>query len=163
MGLRILEGVCDGDSNGRAVLYCSTTMRALPWLFESEEDAEKFLERHEDVRRLDHAEQERLFDAFYEEKRRAEADHALALEILPEHFPNVRADATRRRTFDVERATLVHERLLGQPAPDHWRRTIPIERTLDFYVRWCRCWGDEEQRREADRIVLAQVPAKGSP
>ena len=65
MGLRILEGVDGGDSEGRAVLYCSTSGRALPWLFDSAADAEEFVKLHGDVRRLSDAEAERLHRGFY--------------------------------------------------------------------------------------------------
>ena len=75
MGLRTFV---DGDT-GNAVLYCSTTMRCLPFIFESEEDSEEFVEYvhgetgQNDLRRLPADEQERLFDA-WQEKRACEDD-----------------------------------------------------------------------------------------
>lgn len=66
MGLRILTGVDDGDSDGRAILYCSTSMRALPWMFECADDAEDFASRHGAVQYLPEAVVEREYDRFYE-------------------------------------------------------------------------------------------------
>ena len=77
MGLRTLV---DQDT-GNAVLCCSTTMRCLPFIFDSEEDSEDFVEYvhdetgQDDVRRLQADEQERLFGA-WQEKRRANAEAA---------------------------------------------------------------------------------------
>lgn len=71
MGVRVLVGVEDDDSGGRAVLYCSTSMRALPFLFQDQDDAEEFLAwvhggdgEKQDLRRYDAADQEKLFTAW---------------------------------------------------------------------------------------------------
>ncbi len=61
MSLRILVGESEGDSANRAVLYCSTTEAALPWMFEGAEDAEAFLEAHGDIRRRTDEEQAKLY------------------------------------------------------------------------------------------------------
>lgn len=66
MGLYILAGTKineDEDMKG-AVLYCSTSYVALPWLFRDGEDATAFIERHGDIRRLTTEEQEKLYDAW---------------------------------------------------------------------------------------------------
>jgi len=76
MGLRIIEGNHEGDSNGYAVLYCSTSMTALPWIFDSGEDAEAFVETHGDIRRLSDHEQEALFNAFQTSRRAKEETNA---------------------------------------------------------------------------------------
>lgn len=60
MGLRTMT--CSDGVLNRAVLYCSTTMRALPYMFRSEQDADDFVAIHGDVRRLTNAEREALFD-----------------------------------------------------------------------------------------------------
>jgi hypothetical protein len=56
MGLRIIAGDGEGDSGTYAVLYCSTSMEALPWIFDDRDEAEAFVEKHGDVRRLPPAE-----------------------------------------------------------------------------------------------------------
>ena len=160
MGLRILTVLeTEREETSGAILYCSTSRRALPWIFEHEHDAIAFVERHGDIRRLDHKDQEKLVSAFYESKRKADSDHKLAFEILPDGFPY--SSARGPRGFDLERAEIVHRRLEAQPAPADWQPSRPpIEQTLRYYVEWCRAWGDQQQRREADRIVIAQLPSR---
>lgn len=70
MGLRIIAGDGEGDSGTYAVLYCSTVMEALPWIFDDRDEAEAFVEKHGDVRRLSPAEQREAYDAW--RARRAE-------------------------------------------------------------------------------------------
>lgn len=66
MGLMVLEGskINEGRDATGAVLYCSTTGQALPWIFPDGENAEAFIEANGDIRRLTHAEQEELFTAW---------------------------------------------------------------------------------------------------
>ena len=161
MGLRILTVLeSEREETSGAILYCSTSKRVLPWIFEHEHDAIAFVEEHGDIRRLNEAEQGKLFDTFHETKRKSDSDHKLAFEILPDGFPH--SGARSPRGFDFERAEIVHRRLEGQAAPEDWQptRRYPTERTLRYYVEWCRVWGDRKQRREADRIVIAQLPSK---
>lgn len=70
MGVRIIVGTEAGTDTEHAVLFCSTSMRALPWLFDSAEDAEAFLELatpiYGDVRELSAEEGERVFTQFQE-------------------------------------------------------------------------------------------------
>lgn len=73
MGLRVLVGVEDGDSCGQAVLYCSTSGVALPWMFADGDAAERFVERHGDVRRLTEKEVEFLYNAFVKSEQAREA------------------------------------------------------------------------------------------
>lgn len=70
MGLHTLAGFITGTSAEAAVLYCSTTMRALPFMFRSAEDADDFVAVHAalgDFRSLPFVEQQRLFEAWEEE------------------------------------------------------------------------------------------------
>lgn len=66
MGLRTMT--CTDGALERAILYCSTTMRALPFMFRSAEDADDFVAIHGDVRRLSDAEREALFDEWESEQ-----------------------------------------------------------------------------------------------
>lgn len=62
MGLRLMtanDGTCE-----HGILYCSTTMRALPFIFRSTDDAEAFVALHGDVRRFSEAEREILFSSW---------------------------------------------------------------------------------------------------
>lgn len=61
MGLRIIQGDGEGDAGTYTVLYCSTSMRALPWMFDSREEAELFLLEFGDVRRVSESEQVRMY------------------------------------------------------------------------------------------------------
>lgn len=72
MGLRIIAGDGEGDAHTYAVLYCSTTMEALPWIFDDREEAEAFVEAHGDVRRLSSSEQREIYEAW----RRARSGRA---------------------------------------------------------------------------------------
>ena len=61
MGVRIIEGNHDGDSNGYAVLYCSVSMWAFGPVFKDVEEAESFLDflgegRENDPRSMSDAE-----------------------------------------------------------------------------------------------------------
>jgi len=67
MGLRIIAGDGEGDSGTYAILYCSTVMEALPWIFEDREEAEAFVEKHGDVRRLSLEKQRALFEEWKKE------------------------------------------------------------------------------------------------
>jgi hypothetical protein len=61
------------DGGTRAgVLYCSCAGEALPWIFESAEDADAFVEAHGDIRGLGPEEQRALFDAWQAEREAAE-------------------------------------------------------------------------------------------
>lgn len=75
MGLRILTGEEGGDSNGQAVLFCSTSMRALPFMFEDEEEAEGFLEHVNedpvDFRKLPYERQNELYETWIAKRRAA--------------------------------------------------------------------------------------------
>lgn len=65
MGLRILAGTRINDGNyPAAVLYCSTSMTALPFLFHSKEDAENFLRIYGDIRNLSAGQQHARFEEF---------------------------------------------------------------------------------------------------
>ncbi len=66
MGLRVLAGIKVNESEDRtgAVLYCSTGNRALPFIFDSEAEAEEFLARYGDIRRLEYKDQEILYGDF---------------------------------------------------------------------------------------------------
>jgi hypothetical protein len=66
MGLRTLSCMAD-DGNAYGVLYCSTSMQTLPFMFRSGLDADDFVRVHGDVRRLPDAEQHALFDAWQRE------------------------------------------------------------------------------------------------
>lgn len=43
MGVRVLRGNNEGDSNGYSCLYCSTTMWAFGGIFNEDEEPEDFL------------------------------------------------------------------------------------------------------------------------
>ncbi len=67
MGLRILAGFCINDGpNGQlaAVLYCSTSKLALPFMFSSGDNAEAFVKRFGDIRNCSYEEQAKLFEAW---------------------------------------------------------------------------------------------------
>lgn len=66
MGLRTMPFADDALTG--AVLYCSTTMRALPYMFRSVQDADDFVAIHGDVRRLTDAQREALFDEWEREQ-----------------------------------------------------------------------------------------------
>jgi hypothetical protein len=66
MGLRTMT--CTDGSLDRAILYCSTTMRALPFLFRNEQDADDFVAIHGDVRKLTAVDLSLLFDAWEREQ-----------------------------------------------------------------------------------------------
>lgn len=146
------------------VLYCSDSMRALPWIFEDVSDAELFVERHGDIRRIGSDKQQQLFDGFYQDKRKAQKKRRLAYSILPYGFPDREKSAVLgfAKDFNRERAMLVHALLKSQAAPEDWQPTkrYPVERTMRYYVEWCRAWGNETRRRHADEIIISQLPQR---
>ena len=84
MGLRTMSvNAIDRLENGAGILYDSTTMRALPWIFDSAEDADAFSdwvhgERGEesvrDFRILPKEEQRTLFDEWRKVSTRRERE-----------------------------------------------------------------------------------------
>lgn len=94
MGCRIFVGHECGSDREQAYLWCSTTERCFGPAFESEEDADAFLEWCErDPRRYTEAELERQISVW--EKHRAEtAKGNLACDVCDEYFPEAElADA----------------------------------------------------------------------
>lgn len=73
MGLRIIEGtkINEGpDCPVAAVLYCSTSGTALPMIFNDSIEAEAFIQKYPDVRKLGGAEQMDLFDRWVQNGRK---------------------------------------------------------------------------------------------
>lgn len=65
MGIRIIAGkkVNDGPNAGTAaVIYCSTSMVVYPFIFEGQEDAERFLEMNDYLKQLSEGQQWARYD-----------------------------------------------------------------------------------------------------
>lgn len=72
MGIRILAGtkINEGPGYRGAVLYCSVSCTALPMMFESGDEAQRFIDKHGDVRGLSDTELSELHTEWLKNDRR---------------------------------------------------------------------------------------------